>query len=128
MKPLPYYILLSVLVYSFLMSGMVFYYRCSELTWAFILLTISIILSLISFVSMLMRSIHFAWIQLLGGLISQLFLIPQFFILFFAIAKGEEKNWSVFLTILAIEILLSVVSLKSFKIIEEKQKETSQLP
>ncbi len=103
-------------------------YRSDDWLWTNIPFTIGIIFTVFSCVYMILNNIHFAWLQLLGALMTQLYLLPFFFRVFFAVATGEKAVLISFGTLLIIEVLLSVVSLKSFKIIEERQKESSNLP
>lgn len=78
----------------------------------------------VSYICMILKNVHFAWLQLTGTLISLLHLLPLFFRLFFAVSRGQKEYWMTFITVSIVLLLLSIVSWESFKIIDEKQKES----
>lgn len=113
-------LLSAMLMFSVNLTG----YQMADWSWTNIVFSGGILFLVVSYICMILKNIHFAWLQLTGTLMSLLYLLPLFFRLFFAISGGQKEYWMTFITVCIILLLLSIVSWKSFKIIDEKQEES----
>lgn len=98
-------------------------YQVKDWSWTNILLSVGILLTVISYLLMILKNSQAYWIQLLGTLFSLVCIIPLFFKTFFALVSGQKEFLYSFLTMCIILILQFVLSMKSYKSIEKVQKE-----